>query len=332
MGSLSLACHGSFSFYFGIGFKRMEEVLQPVHLNLAVSPGEKKDLERAYFLMRFQSRRWILGSSVNLKSTFPHEQTFYQKVRKKIFYFQKEKQNPWPLHLAVAENPLNWSSGWEQWLRNKECTLVHQSADSQIWRLHELPKWMRKFDKFLVLDGHHSRKAQSLMEHTHSFCWIECLQERALSMKPILRLGLFQAWIDWAMRCEWLTPMAVQEKKGSSGFFMGFHSIFEENDKYFLFTHRAVTFFKEQKKQAYGITSVDLFHELWKVWKKQESQDSTTIEYAVDYPEHSKSHIFVFPRCSKKFIYQRALRRFLFPQKTTCFFPKILIPGLAASF
>jgi hypothetical protein len=278
------------------------------------SRGQVKWIGRGIFVLRLaadESSRWLVAGSFRWNHVFPHEKTFQRSAAEKAAVISRLQMNPWPAHLASRNDAAAWRSGLAEAVSRLEP--VFDTGYSTLWRLEELPRPLWPEGDLVVLDGHHSRRAQKHLGLKRLFGWVEPLEAPELRVRAIERAGWLAAWLDGLVREGVLraldaAPDAARWRMGSSAAF----EVLQSDRRWWCEVARLID----------GETVVDALTRLSR--GAVMPRTSTSPEELMAWLERLEIDTALrLPPPDKAFLRDRALARRPFPQKSTYFHPKL---------
>ncbi|MBI3555350.1 MAG: hypothetical protein HY074_03680 [Deltaproteobacteria bacterium] len=161
------------------------------------SRDQVKWLGRGFYILRLatdETSRWLLGGGFRWQDIYPHERTFRRSATDKCALMENLKMNPWPTHLVGDLDCDKWRSGLAAAVDGKHP--VFDTGHVTLWRLAGLPRELLPKGPFVVLDGHHSRRAQMNLGLKRMLGWVEPSTAPQLYVRSIERAGLLAKWLD----------------------------------------------------------------------------------------------------------------------------------------
>jgi hypothetical protein len=273
-------------------------------------------LGRGYFVLRIavdEASRWCLGSGLAWDDVYPHERIFKRSAAEKAESIRLLRMNPWPVHVACDAEPADWSAYFASLTRGVAPVL--DTGYMTLWRLSELPRLSELLGprRFIVLDGHHSRRAQQYLKLKRMLGWLEPLAGRHLQVRSIDRAGWlakhFEAWLREGVM------ERLERGPAEAEWTMGRSQAIEvvQPDK---------RFWARVVKPDDGEAAVDALARLAK--GRAFMKASANFEEIVGWLQRLEVDTGLrLPSPTKEYVRERALARRTLPQKSTYFFPKI---------
>ncbi|MBI3544545.1 MAG: hypothetical protein HY075_14835, partial [Deltaproteobacteria bacterium] len=161
------------------------------------SRGQVRWLGKGYYVLRLATEdlsRWLLGAGFRAGDVLPHERTFRRSATDKSELMKSLRMNPWPSHLVADLDPDAWRAGLSKLVEGTPP--VFDTGHVTLWRLQTLPAGLVPSPPFVVLDGHHSRRAQVNLGLKRMLGWLEPLKAPQLNVRSIDRAGWLARWLD----------------------------------------------------------------------------------------------------------------------------------------
>lgn len=276
---------------------------------------------QGYFVLRLateETSRWCIGASFRWNDVLPHERTFRRSAADKASVIASLKMNPWPSHLTCKADPVAWREALAGAVAQIKPVL--DTDHVALWRLSALPKGLSFTGPLVVLDGHHSRKAQQHLRLPGLFGWMEPLEAPQLQVRAIHRSGVLA---DWLAGCVERSDLAeLRAAPAEAGWHAGSSLAFEV-------VQANRRFWCEVKNPVKGEAVVDALARLAKgrVLLKASSNFDEILGWLADMEIDTALRL---PPPTKDYVRARAVAGELFPQKATYFFPKIPFGMLVA--
>lgn len=271
-------------------------------------------LGHGYFVLRLATEevsRWLLGADYEWSAVFAHERTFRRSAADKASVMKNLSMNPWPSHLACESDPNQWRDTLSRAVNQTKPEL--DTGHLTLWRLSKLPSELQLVGPFIVLDGHHSRKAQQHLRLKSLFGWLEPLASPSLQVRAIHRAGWLAEWLEQCLADGDLRvcAQAVDEKQWSMDRSMVFEAVQADRRRWL-----------EVARHLPGETVIDALARLAKgrVRLKASANLDEILSWLKDMEIDTALRL---PAPTKDYVWERALKRELFPQKATYFFPKV---------
>lgn len=317
-----------------MGHPKPESIISPIKGgsgSQSLSPPWARDqvrwLGRGYFVLRLatdETSRWLLGGGFRWSDVFPHERTFKRSAHDKCSLIGQLKMNPWPVHLAAPLSSVEWrdqlamavgesSFDGRNIKRRDDCVRVFDTGHVTLWRVAKLPRNLLSTHQFIVLDGHHSRRAQRNLGLKNLFGWLEPLAAPQLSVRSIDRGGWLAQWIDECIhRGDFIKDVSAPDLSTWS----------MENSLKFEVVQASKRFWCEIGNPQKNESAVDALTRLAKgrVFLKASSNFEEILSWLERLVIDTGLRL---PPPSKEYVLARALKRSLFPQKATYFHPKV---------
>ena len=292
-------------------------------------PWSRKQVQwigSGFFVLRVagdHQSRWLVGGCFSWNQVFPHERTFRRSAEDKKNVMQSLKMNPWPSHLACDVSPNEWRQNLSRVVEGEKPVL--DTGYVTLWRLDALPENLLSFKKAIVLDGHHSRKAQQSLGLERIFGWVEPLYCSQLHVKPIIRAGWLAKWLDVQIAAGSLRRVSSSPKidEWQMGKSLSFEVI-QSAGRWWceVSSELAVVKSATTGEELLPDTVVDILAKLGR--GKTFLKANADFDEAMNWLERSEvDTVLRLPDASKQYIFERAISKRLFPQKATYFYPKL---------
>lgn len=269
---------------------------------------------RGFFVLRLateETSRWLIGASFCWHDVFPHERTFRRSAADKANVMAEIKMNPWPSLLTCKADPVQWRQALSRAVEKMKPVL--DTDHVALWRLGALPRELEFSGPIVVLDGHHSRKAQQHMRLPGVFGWLEPLEAEQLNVRSIHRCGWLAEWLAECVESGELRELSSAPTQAtwtadrSNAF-----EVVQSNRRWWC----------EIVKPYPGEAAVDALSRLAKgrVLLKASSNFDEILGWLGVLEVDSALRL---PPPTKEYVRIRAASRNLFPQKATYFYPKV---------
>ncbi|MEW6056536.1 MAG: hypothetical protein AB1540_07960 [Bdellovibrionota bacterium] len=299
-----------------------DPIWSPIHAGTGMSrlaPPWGRDqvrwLSDGYYVLRLateEQSRWFLGCGLSWRNAFPHERTFRRSAIDKGAVIERLAMNPWPAHLGVDFPFQEWRAVLAQAIEKSETVL--DSGHITLWRLEQLPEVLSSFQgNCVVLDGHHSRRAQRNLRLKKFFGWVEALDSPQLQVRAIHRSGWLAQWLDELIASR--SIMRLERGSEPQPWQMNCSQVVEvvQADK---------RWWCEVCDFEKGETALDALTRMAK--GRVLFRSSSSFEEILNWLENVEVDTALrLPAPTKEYVLQRSLERKLFPQKATYFYPKI---------
>lgn len=273
-------------------------------------------LDEGYFVLRMAttpSSRWFLGAAYNDPEVFPHERTFRRSAEDKSKIIKQLQLNPWPVHMVTDVNADEWRTQLAQAVEG-QAPLI-DTGHLTLWCLKRLPISGLQ-GPFVVLDGHHSRKAQRYLGFTNVFGWVEALGSETLQVRAIHRAGRLAHWLDGLVSSGQVRRLDVAPALSDSKCW------FKERPGLFEAVQADDQWWGEIVDLNPKELAVDAFARLARgeVFLRASSNFDEILSWLGSLTADTALRL---SDPDKKLVWDRGVNRLLFPQKATYFFPKV---------
>lgn len=304
-----------------MGHPKLESLIYPIRGgtgSASLAPPWSRDqvrwIGRGYFVLRLateETSRWLLGGGFRWNEVYPHERTFRRSAEDKNTLMKALKMNPWPVHMAAPFE----SQGFRDLLATQVegSKPMFDTGHVTLWRIARLPRELPYVNRFVVLDGHHSRKAQRSLGLKRMFGWVEPLGNPQLSVRSIDRAGWLARWLD---ECIARGELKIRQHAPELSEWTA------ERSLCFEVVQASRRFWCEVAKPLPGEAVVDALARLGK--SRVFFKTSAHFEEIMGWLERLEVDTGLrLPSPTKDYVLDRAVKSALFPQKATYFFPKI---------
>lgn len=275
-------------------------------------------LGRGYFVLRMVTdglSRWILGASLLWKNAYPHERVFHRTASQKSEVLRSLRMNPWPVHLAGKCDAKLWRSELSALVEQERAEPIIDTGYLTMWFVSRLPTALLSgAPRFLVLDGHHSRKAQHYLGFDRIFGWIEPLDAEELKVKALHRAGHLSGWLSDAIKDGELRVLdrAPEMSTWTLETSLAFEVVQPER-----------RFWVKCAHAASGETCIDALSRLARQ-RRVFLHTSPNFDEITSWLQRMEVDTGLrLPPSTKNHVWSRAMSGQLFPQKATSFYPKI---------
>jgi hypothetical protein len=265
-------------------------------------------LTEGYFILRMATApnsRWFLGASFSERDVFPHERTFKRSAEDKSRIIKQLNLNPWPVHMVTNMNEVLWRETLAKTVEGA-APLV-DTGHLTLWCVQQLPFQNLK-GPYVVLDGHHSRKAQLYLGLPNVFGWLETMESEALQVRAIHRAGRIASWLEMLVDAGQIRRLDTAPTLSHGGLI----EVVQVDDQWW----------GEITELKPGETAVDALARFGRgeVFLRASSNFDEILSWLGSLTVDTALRL---PNPDKQEIWKRGVEKVLFPQKATYFYPKV---------